>query len=196
MTLTNNQKIYIYGGSFNPPTIAHQAIAEACLAQPECKELWIMPSGERTDKSMGVDVNHRMNLLNEFIGSFSCNKSVQIETLEIEREGLTQTHVTVELLQDKYPDKEFRYIFGSDSYNTMHTWTDGLKLKENLDILIIPRDGEVVKDAPNIKILKKDIPGGISSTGVKDSLNAGKDISQFVSSGVERYIRRFKLYVQ
>ena len=39
--------IVVFGGSFNPPTIAHHQIAKHILKQTECEQFFFLPVGDQ-----------------------------------------------------------------------------------------------------------------------------------------------------
>lgn len=61
----------IYGGAFNPPTRAHQAILQACIDYAEQlsvdAEVWLMPSGDRVDKKIEASYADRLELLSSSV---------------------------------------------------------------------------------------------------------------------------------
>ncbi|MGB4966675.1 MAG: hypothetical protein WBO35_00560 [Candidatus Saccharimonadales bacterium] len=46
--------ILIFGGAFNPPTLAHEAIIRQWSSMPGFDEIWLTPSGSRTDKHISI----------------------------------------------------------------------------------------------------------------------------------------------
>lgn len=63
MNTPEMKEIAVFGGTFNPPTLAHQEIIEACLQHPTFDEVWVMPSGERADKDITVEAEDRIAML-------------------------------------------------------------------------------------------------------------------------------------
>jgi len=60
-----NKKIAIFGGSFDPPTIAHiQCAAEVYNNCKDVDEVWIVPCGDgRKDKTLKTSGYHRLEML-------------------------------------------------------------------------------------------------------------------------------------
>jgi nicotinic acid mononucleotide adenylyltransferase len=61
--MTNKRKILLFGGSFSPPTLAHEAIIAACLDMKDFDEVWVMPSGDRADKVIAIQDEDRLKML-------------------------------------------------------------------------------------------------------------------------------------
>lgn len=192
MNRTQNPETIIYGGSFNPPTNAHRSIVEACQEYDPSAEVWLMPSGMRHDKRYEINEQHRLNMLNIMIESLPHKDDISICTLEIEDPELTQTHRSVGKLACRYPDKQFRYVFGADAYQSMPSWKHGEILQKELPMLIVPRAGYEIEEAPNIEILDVLVPE--SSTEVRTQIAEGRSIDRLVCSGILRYITAHRLY--
>lgn len=184
----------IFGGSFNPPTLAHSKIIEACQVQCPESEIWVMPSGPRIDKANQLDVDHRINLINAMIDELPNKTGVDISEIEI-HDVQTRTLETVNKLNKQYPDREFKYIFGADSYASMPGWIGGQELQRTLPMLIIPRLGVAAVNLYNsTKYLEVSIPE-ISSTEVRQKITKNQCIKGLVCKGVADYIRQHKLYL-
>ena len=53
---------------------------------------------------------------------------VRVNTSELDQSCPTQTCETVRDLRDRYRDREFRFVFGADSTETMESWDEGVEL--------------------------------------------------------------------
>ncbi|UTX51548.1 nicotinate-nicotinamide nucleotide adenylyltransferase [Candidatus Saccharibacteria bacterium TM7i] len=144
------QETVIYGGAFNPPTRAHEAILQACVeyAGPRSADVWLLPSASRADKTIEVPREKRLAFC-EALSRDVVRRTVElgIETMELDRPVQTETYDTVRELETRYPDRTFTWVFGADSVATMETWHEGVWLKEELSMLVINRPG-----APQLKL--------------------------------------------
>lgn len=184
-------KVIIYGGAFNPPTVAHQAILQACVnhARVEDTEVWLMPSGERTDKSIGVPTQVRLSLLEALIDSVDThNILTKIETIELCGDGLTQTYQTYQNLRLQYPGYEQVWVFGSDSIQTLEKWENGEWMYANMRMLVILRPGyELEVLPPRAEWLAVDAPN-VSSTLVREHRNESMDFRHLVPPKVHEVL--------
>jgi nicotinic acid mononucleotide adenylyltransferase len=82
----------IYGGAFNPPTLAHKAILEACakVAKRHNGEVWVMPSGDRTDKEIPVSRDTRMTYIDALIRDIDA-RDIPITVTTIELDGIARS---------------------------------------------------------------------------------------------------------
>lgn len=177
----------IYGGAFNPPTRAHQAILKACVevALKREAEVWIMPSGTRTDKQITVDHETRLRLTDALCASIgSLAVLVRTELCELFANETTETYNTYRYLKQNYPDYNQTWVFGADSVNTMKGWGYGLELWNNLSMLVIPRPGvSVCELPPRATLLPIETPN-VSSTQVREQLLSGKTVNELVPKEV------------
>lgn len=180
------KQVLLYGGAFNPPTIAHQAIIKALIqiADSNGHELWIMPSGTRSDKTIDVAEGTRLAYLKALLSGLPGGSDVKIETSELLHTVQTETFETVRRLSELYPDKHFTWVFGTDSVVTMKFWRGGEWLYENLEMLLITRKGHILSTMPpKSKLLSVDTPV-ISSTIVRNLIKQQKTFQKFVPKEV------------
>lgn len=197
-TTHNPDKIAVFGGAFNPPTVAHQQIIEACLSLDEFSEVWVMPSGDRIDKSMTTDDQERLAMLNLLKETeFSGDKRLVVSDYELTLPRPSETIRTVGALAMDFPDKDFWFVYGADSYRAMPTWPGGASLQSRLSVLLLPRLGITlppessrVKCLPAIGV-NRDV---ISSTQVRTAIQAEQDIAGMVSESVRQFILARSMY--
>lgn len=185
------KKTIIYGGAFNPPTIAHEIILSACAdyARKINADLWVMPSGNRFDKEIFSDRSTRIKYVKAMISDVKVN-DVKIKTItnELDRSKVTETYDTVQELSKKYPTRSFVWVFGADSVNTMPTWDNGEWLLDNLDMLIIERSGCSMKTLAKKASILNVITPDVSSTEVRRRLSAGETVGDLVGKSVKRLL--------
>lgn len=177
----------IYGGAFNPPTLAHVAILRACLdyAQSSDADVWVMPSGNRVDKTIAVDRDTRLEYAKAMIHDADGNaETASIQTLELDRPVAVETIDTLRELQATHPDRSFRFVFGADSTETMASWKDGQELLEKLPMLVVEREGSrinpLAKHVTRLTVSTSDV----SSTQVRQRLVNGEPVDDLVSPQV------------
>jgi nicotinate-nucleotide adenylyltransferase len=184
--------VVVFGGSFSPPTQAHEAIVRQCLALAGFDEVWLVPSSDRTDKNISVPPQQQMEML-EILASdvFLGNPRLKINHTELKRGIATETYDTYQEFLRDYPATDFWFVFGSDSYATIRTWLNGDWLAQNLPVLLVERNGHALPPAAaHIRHLAP-LPGRIapiSSTLVRAKLKAHEDIRQLVPGPVADYV--------
>lgn len=183
-----NKIVYVYGGAFNPPTVAHEIIVNRCyqFAKMHGAELWIMPSGDRLDKTIGTDSELRLELIDAMLRSQ--NIDAHIETYELYSSKLTETIDTVNYFRRTYPDVEFRWVFGADSIHTMHEWKGGKTLWQREKMLLTSRPGYELNELPPMAEVIDVATPNVSSTMVRNNIAQGLPFEQYVSTKVAKIL--------
>ena len=190
------RKTIIFGGAFDPPTLAHEIILKACFAESkETKsDLWIMPSGSRSDKTIPTKRNVRIKYINAMVEDAGINAiSVSIDTLELDNTQITNTYDTIQRLNNVYPDRLFIWVFGADSITTMTDWENGYWLFDNLDMLIIKRPEFEIDKYPKKASILEVITPNISSTEVRQRLGVGKSVKDLVGPAVDKLLENTQI---
>jgi nicotinate-nucleotide adenylyltransferase len=181
----------IYGGAFNPPTLAHVAILNACAGYARTsdaesqKEIWVMPSGDRSDKTIGVETDRRLRYVEAMIADADAGDiRILPVTTELERTCAIETYDTVMELEQSHPDRSFTWVFGADSTETMAEWKQGDWLLENLRMLAVERVGSSVNPLAK-RALALTVPSlAVSSTMVRQRMTNGDSLDDLVSPHV------------
>lgn len=191
ININSKQETIIYGGAFNPPTRAHQAILQACIdyAEPRGADVWLLPSGDRTDKTIESTKENRLQMVAALAHDvIKKNVEIAVSTMELDREVPTETYDTVREFEQTFPDRSFTWVFGSDSVATMPSWHGGEWMMDHLNMLIVERPGTpIVALGKNAMRLSVD-SGDISSTQVRARLAQKLAVDDLVSPSVLEYL--------
>lgn len=185
--IENRKDTIIYGGAFNPPTRAHQVILQACIdhAGQNNADVWLLPSGDRTDKTINVSRENRLRMINALKDDVvKRTVQVHVETSELDKTEQTETFDTVLYFDETYPDRRFIWVYGSDSVETMPEWYMGEWLFDNLPMLVIERPGAPIKKLGGYASRLRVDTTAISSTKVRNRLAANEAIDDLVSPSV------------
>lgn len=164
-------KIGIFGGTFDPFTLAHEEIVEEALKHVD--KILVVPttiSYYRDGKSQLFSFNQRCLIIRAFIRKNKWEKKVDISRLEEDRDSFWRTADTIAVLKKDYPNDELCFILGSDSFDTIDTWRDSDYLKENVKFIVVDsREGiKTTNNFPHetITITRENI----SATKVREKL--------------------------
>ena len=185
-------KIGIYGGSFNPVHNGHLNVAEWVLEKTDLDKIIWVPLYKPYHKDLTdlIEPFHRYNMLKLALEGM---ERYGISTIEIDAQVISYTLDTLLKLKEVYPEDELYEIIGGDSAETFHLWKDYEKILANAKVLVYARKGHEVKIMENMELI--DAPYmDISSTMIRDKLEEGEDISNFVPKAVEEYIKVNNLY--
>ena len=126
--------VYVYGGSFNPPTLAHKRIIETLIKQDPTGEVVVIPVGNDYKKIGLIDVEHRINMLKRSLFGMS---NVTISRLEAD-DTYQGTLASLDRLSKDY--KDLCYVIGSDQLPEITTWIDHETLLKKYPFVIMMRN--------------------------------------------------------
>lgn len=182
-----SRKAIIFGGALNPPTRAHAQILQETInfAKATNQEVWLLPSGSRTDKTITTTNELRLQYLECLILDVETyDVPIKIETMELYREHDVETYDTVIELNEKYEEYNFTWVFGADSTETMNQWKKGTWLLEHLQMLLINRAGSKINpNCQHYRTLTIETPD-ISSTLLRACLEAKQNYEYLVTPHV------------
>ena len=189
------KKTGLYFGSFNPVHIGHMAIANYMVEFTDIDQLWFILSPQNPFKKRSglLADHHRLALLNTAIDSSLLFKASNIE---FNMPKPSYTIDTLAYLGEKYPEREFVLIMGSDNLPTFHKWKNFRQIADNYEIYVYPRPGISIDDYKDIaKIRKVEAPLiEISSSFIRKAIAAGKNVSYFMPSKVAEYVAEMHFY--
>ncbi len=174
---TPKRKIAIYGGAFDPPTIAHLFIVTAISARDDVDEVWLLPSGSHPFGKQMAPFAERVAMLEEALHPF--NRSViHICKYEGETDCSGRTYDTLLALSEIYPDCDFLLVMGADNISAAPRWYKFAEITERWKILVFGRPGyensiQALWGAPWLK-LGPSLPD-ISSTSIRTALEQGEE---------------------
>lgn len=96
----NRKQIGILGGNFNPIHNAHLIVADQVRQQLGLDKVFLMPEylPPHVDTKSTIDEKHRLEMVKLAIDSA---EGLDVETLELERKGVSYTYDTMKLLVEK-----------------------------------------------------------------------------------------------
>ncbi|MBU1020364.1 MAG: nicotinate (nicotinamide) nucleotide adenylyltransferase, partial [Firmicutes bacterium] len=138
----------VFGGAFNPITIAHIKVYEYVMKKVEADEFLFLPVSSAYTKSELASNYHRVNML-ELVTSKYPN--LEICKLEIDDSDFLGTYQSLIRLSDKY-DCEISFVIGADNLLQMHKWINIEGILREFKIIVLGRNGvdiqEVIKHNP------------------------------------------------
>jgi nicotinate-nucleotide adenylyltransferase len=112
-------RIGILGGTFDPPHIAHVALARAAREALVLDRLLIVPSGDPPYKKCRASACDRLEMAR---AAFRNVPGAEVSEVEIGRAGPTYAVDTVRALRGLYPGAELTYILGADAIGKLPDW--------------------------------------------------------------------------
>lgn len=189
---TNRRQVGILGGNFNPVHHAHLVIADQVRQQLGLDEVLLMPEYEppHVDKKGTIDEKHRLKMLELSIEGV---EGLGIETLELERGGISYTYDTMKILTERQPDTDYYFIIGADMVDYLPKWHRIDELVELVQFVAVQRPR--YKAGTSYPVIWVDVPlMDISSSMVRNSIQQNRLPNYLLPPAVLDYILREGLY--
>jgi nicotinate-nucleotide adenylyltransferase len=193
------KRIGLFGGSFNPPHLAHLALARLALAELKLDELRWLPAGQPWQKPAGslALVEHRVAM----VGLLAQGESgFVVDERETQRQGPSYTISTVREVLAEQPGAEIVLVIGQDQYANLDTWRDAAQLRSLVTLAVAARSGQppapptAWADIPHRLVVLPLPPMAISATDIRQRVARQQPIEALVGKAVAGYIERHHLY--
>lgn len=189
--------VAVFGGAFDPPHLGHAHVVRSLLDAEVTEEVWIVPSGERTDKHYASSANVRLEMVRALVeGEFAGDSRVQISDIEITN-PIVGTVDLFETLHLKYPSLKFFFVCGEELLPDLPHWRSSEKLQK-IPILSLPRGGAGPVSSPegfNIKRIFLSDTIQLSSSQIRERVRRGESIRECVPVSVLKIIEDEKLFI-
>jgi nicotinate-nucleotide adenylyltransferase len=191
-------KIGVFGGTFDPPHIAHTTLVTEVLRKNIFDQVWYLPVAVHQPQfaKNAVAIDHRLTML-----SLIQNEKTRIELFEVESKQASHTHSTLRALQEKYPEYHFSFLMGADQMAKLHLWNCDQdkacfpQAADEFDYYVYPRKGfDLVLPFSNLKVVEDVTPMEVSSTQVREKIMAGESVDTLLEPQVLNYIVENNLY--
>lgn len=189
-------KIGLFFGSFNPVHTGHLLIANYFSQFAGFDKIWfvVTPQNPFKDSDELLDENKRLKLLNLAING---DPRFEASNIEFTLDRPSYTVNTLKYLRVQFPDDTFCPIIGGDNLQSFHLWKDYKDILEHHTVYVYRRAGfhenPILANHPRIKIFEVPLLN-ISSTYIREMIQAGKSIKYLVPELVDAYITQHRLY--
>ncbi|WP_291950703.1 nicotinate (nicotinamide) nucleotide adenylyltransferase [Campylobacter sp.] len=178
-------KIALFGGSFDPPHLGHNAVVLNALDNLDIDKLIIMPT-----------------FINPFKNSFTASETkrlewvkklwedlvkVEISDFEIKKQRPVPSIESVDFLYEKYQIKKFYLILGADHLQTLHKWHEYDRLEKMVEFVIARREDIFIPK----RFITLDTRVDISSSFIRKTLQTTQVCEQ-IKEEVKLYYSKFK----
>jgi nicotinate-nucleotide adenylyltransferase len=177
-------RVALFGGSFNPPHVAHQLVGLYVLETSPIDELWLIPCFLHPFDKALAPFEDRMAMCQR--AAAALGPRARVSDVEGRLSGESRTLRTVRALQSEHPGTEFSVVIGADLEAEVSSWYGANELRALVPFIVVGRGGH---------------PGGgalamppLSSTEVRERLRGGRPVDGLVPRAVLDYIGQRKLY--
>ena len=192
-----SSRLGMFGGAFDPPHIAHVALARAAVEQLGLDELRIFPTGHAWHKPRAMSApEHRLAMCRLTFGGLP---RTVIDERELRRPGPTYTIDTLRELNAEHPAAQLFLVMGEDQAAALTRWREWEAILALATICLAarPSPAGAAQPAfpPQARVQGLQLPHmPQSATEVRERAAAGAGIAHLVPPAVASYIERHHLY--
>jgi nicotinate-nucleotide adenylyltransferase len=198
-----NQRLGIFGGTFDPPHLGHLILAETAADSLDLATVLFVPVGvppHKAARDLRAPAHHRFAMVERAVAD---NARFAASRVDIDRPGPHYSVDMLRLLKHDHPDAEFFFLIGGDSLRDLPTWSRPNELLELSYLGVMRRPGTV----PDLDDLDDCLPGirervrwvdapllDISATEIARRIAAGQSVRYRLPDSVCAYIEEHGLY--
>lgn len=202
--MTEKQKIGIYGGTFNPPHVAHVRACETFYNEVKPDLLLVIPDFLPPHKEVEGEATaeERLEMTRLAFESIPC---AIVSDMEIVRGGRSYTAITLSELSK--PDRELYFLCGTDMFLSLDSWYKPEVIFSLATICYVRRENDKENDKKisertdyykkryNAKIIFVSANvTELSSSELRQKIKSGEDVNGLLPEKVNNYIQKRGLY--
>jgi nicotinate-nucleotide adenylyltransferase len=188
-------------GTFDPPHMAHVAIAEHMLDAEDLDQVWLVVTPQNPFKQ-SVDLSpdeHRLAMVRlAIIG----HPKLFASGFELDLPKPNYTAHSLRFMRDRWPEHRFDLIVGSDNLAVFHSWRDPEEILAHHRLLVYPRTGieqhleqAVLREHPQVVLIADAPLVELSATDIRDDIRNWRQVDDRILPSVLAYIRQYRLYM-
>lgn len=197
--LTPYRRLLIFGGSFDPPHVAHAELPLLVAAQIGADVVVYVPAGKAPHKldKVQTDPAHRLAMLRLAVADLP---HAVVVSDEVERVGDGRPSYTVDTLEKLAeriaPDAQMRLLIGTDQVEIFDSWYRAERVVELAEPVVMMRPPTTADDLPEAwRSRVVAVPTTeVSSTTIRQRVASGESLDGWVHPDVADYIRQHRLY--
>ena len=191
-------RVGVFGGTFDPPHLAHLILAEEARFQLELERiLWVLTPVSPMKPDVHISPwKQRFELLEAALVD---NPKFEISQVDIDRAAPHYAFETLRILGERYPADDIVFLMGGDSLRDLPQWEKPEELLSNCkEIGVMRRPGveinmpELERMIPCLSLKVKWIEAPlleISGSLIRKRLRLGEPVRYFLPEGVYQIIK-------
>jgi nicotinate-nucleotide adenylyltransferase len=182
--------VAIFGGSFNPPHVAHVLAVTWVLSTQDVDAVLVVPTFQHPFAKALAPYEDRLAMCELAMGWLAPPPRVVLSRVEQELGGESRTWRTLEHLQQQHPDWSMRLVMGADLMLEADKWSRFDRVQALAPPMVLGRVGFHVEGAPSAVL------PAVSSTDVRSRIAAGQwdALEALVPRRVLDYVKTAGLY--
>jgi len=192
----------VLGSAFNPPHLGHLVLAQEAFHQLGLSEVLLVPTGRAPHKQIDSDPGDEVRLEMTRL-AVDGDERLGVSELETERDEVSYSYRTLELLRERRPGDAPVWIMGADAAVELESWRRPERVLELAKLGVVERGGAGRSDVEAVldglgaagRAEFVDMPAiEVSSTMIRERAAAGRPIRYLVPDAVAGLIERRSLY--
>jgi nicotinate-nucleotide adenylyltransferase len=189
------EKTGLFFGSFNPVHTGHMIIANFMATQTDLQQVWMVVSPHNPLKqkhSLARD-RDRLHLIRLAIGD---NPRLRASDIEFGLPSPSYTIDTLAYLKEKYPNRTFVLIMGSDNLASLHKWKNYEQILQHYEIYVYQRPDVPVTDFdqhPAVRHFNSPVMF-LSASYIRECIRTDHSVQYLVPDAVFDYLSNSGLY--
>ena len=196
-------RLGIFGGTFDPPHNGHLLAATDATESLNLDILWFVPNATQPLKGAGQGTPaDRLEMVKLMVLG---DARFGVDSLEIERDGLSYTVDTVADFAQRFPTATRFLLIGADVTGTFSRWREPRRIRELAGVVVLQRTATPPDEPsqPGPSDASDGLDGAtwlqtrridVSSTEIRERVRTGRSIRGFVPDAVAEYIAAAGLY--
>lgn len=191
-----------FGGTFNPPHLAHRKMLETVCGLPNVERVLVAPTNIPPHKEVAEKFASKEDRLK--MTKLLCkglDKAI-VSDIEFKRTGKSYSFYTLSELKETYPD--LAMLIGGDMVTTFKEWHNYSGILNLCELFVVRRQGidnldfdnsveELRLEGGKITVINADLPD-ISSTEIREKSKLCVDILSLVPENIVEFIKTTGLY--
>jgi nicotinate-nucleotide adenylyltransferase len=189
-------RIGIFGGTFDPVHSAHLEVAESVRRSLSLDRMLLVVANQPWQKEGERSLTPAEDRWAMVAAAVANRPGLEASRLEIDRGGPSFTIDTVRELQSSDPGADLYLVVGSDVVPTLDTWHEEAALRREATLAVVGRPGAPPVEPPDgwRAVQVPVAPSALSSTELRQRLEAGEPVDGLIPETVIRCIRQRGLY--
>ncbi len=188
-----DQRICLFGGTFDPIHAAHLRMAEEAIRQFDLDRVVFVPAGNPPHKDARAVTPYEDRL--EMV-KLACAGHLKFEVSEMERgsERSYTIHTLERFRKQLAPDDHLFFLIGADAFDELETWHRWQEVVGLTEFIVVSRPGATYHIPAGARVLRLDnVQLPIASRELRAKLAAGEAAPE-IPAAVREFIARRGLY--
>jgi nicotinate-nucleotide adenylyltransferase len=188
------ERLGILGGTFDPPHVGHLLAAGSAIERLGLDRVVLIPARRQPLKAT-LEITsgpHRLAMCRRLA---ECDPRLSVDSIELDREGLSFTVDTLREYRRSRPDAELFLLLGEDAAATILQWREPEAIAGLATIVVLTREGGGAAPAAGpamTRLATRRVE--VSASEVRARVRTGLPIRGLVPDAVAAYIVEQRLY--